>query len=334
MPPIPIVRAESNCDTVGDACGLPYHGAVPVPPTLRSFDLNLLILFDALYRERKLATAAAAVGLSQPGASQALSRMRETFDDPLFVRRGTGMDPTAHAHTLAPMVREALASIERGLTALRSFDPMQSEREFRVGLAELGEAVILPDIVSRLSKIAPNVRLISVRGSRNELQSAAVKRDVDLALDFEPPTEASLQHEMISEEELVVIARLDHPRIRGSVSVEQFFAERHVAVDLEPAARRRVASVLSAPVSVMRTLCTCAHYSSVPGVVMETDGLATVPRALVSMPLYSGRVQVLEPPFPLFKIPVYVYWSRGLETDAGHSWLRSHLVKRFWVDRE
>jgi DNA-binding transcriptional LysR family regulator len=105
-----------------------------LPPTLRSFDLNLLLLFDALYRDRKLGVAAAAVGLSQPGASQALTRMRQTFDDPLFVRQGGGMNPTPKAHAVAPMVRQAIALLERGLSELRSFDPTSSDRQFRLGL--------------------------------------------------------------------------------------------------------------------------------------------------------------------------------------------------------
>lgn len=306
---------------------------MPGPPSLRSFDLNLLVLFDALYRERKLAAAAAMVGLSQPGASQALARLREAFDDPLFVRSGAGMEPTAQAHTLAPMVREALSSLERGLSAVRSFDPAHSEREFRLALAEIGELVTLPAIVTELGKTAPNVRVVSVRGSRSEIEFLAAKGDVDLCLDFQPPATPLLHYEQIAEEELVVIARLDHPRIRGAVSLEQFFSERHVVINLESTAFNHLADAVKISMFHQRkVLCVCVHASAMPAVVMQTDAIATVPRSIVNRPPFAGALQLLEPPMPLFKLPVFVFWHVSLEADAGHAWLRSQLVRRFWTD--
>jgi len=306
---------------------------VPLPPTLNSFDLNLLILFDALYRDRKLSSAARAVGLSQPAASQALSRLRDTFEDPLFLRRGAGMEPSAVAHTLAPMVGDALRSIMRGLTAVRSFDPTQSDREFRIGFGELGELVVLPKIVSMLSKEAPNIRVVSVRGTREDLAVYAERGEVDLAVDFLPPVQAALQHERISEEDFVVIARLGHPRVQGSLSLEQFLAEPRVGVQLSPTTRQQLGQVLNVDIlNQFRFVCQCSHYSSLPAVVLESDTIATVPRSMVESPLYAGRFQTFEPPLPLFKIPVYVIWHASLQSDAGHAWLRARLVRRYWAE--
>jgi DNA-binding transcriptional LysR family regulator len=306
---------------------------VPVPPSLKSFDLNLLVLFDALYRQRKLSEAAAAVGLSQPAASQALSRLREAFDDPLFVRRGVGMEPSAMARTLAPMVDEALRSVERGLKAVQSFDPAESDREFRLALGELGQVAVLAGIVSRLSKAAPGVRVVSVRGTREELTAQVARGEVDLSVDFLPPTHESLRHERIAEEELVVIARRGHPRVRGSLSLEQFLAEPRVGVDIDPAIRQLIGQMLNVAIlSQFRFLCQCAHYSSVPSVVLETDAIATVPRAMIASPLYAGRFQIFDPPLPLFKIPVYVIWHASFESDPGHAWLRAQLLRRYWAE--
>lgn len=303
------------------------------PPTLRSFDLNLLILFDALYRERKLATAATMVGLSQPGASQALARLREAFDDPLFVRSGAGMEPTTQAHTLAPMVREALSSLERGLSAVRSFDPTLSEREFRLALAEVGEVVTLPAIVRHLTQQAPNIRITSVRGTRAEIEYLAARGEVDLALDFQPPSTPLLHYELLSEEDLAVAARLGHPRIQGSLTLEQYFQERHVVINLEATAFNHLADALKvAMIQQRKVLCTCIHLSAIPAVLLQTDALATLPRALLEQPLYRGQLQLFEPPMPLFKLPLYVFWHVSLEADVGHAWLRSQLLRRFWAD--
>ncbi len=301
------------------------------PPTLQSFDLNLLLLFDILHRERKLSTAAALVGLSQPAASQALSRLREAFDDALFVRRGSVMEPTAIANTLAPMVRTAMASLERGLTAVRTFTPESSERVFRLGLGELGEIVVLPEIVSHVATVAPHVIISSVRGTKRELELVAASGGVDLAIDFEPPTDPFLRCELVAEEELVVIASLEHPRLRGAISAEEFLTERHVKVDIPQPIRKRIEQVLNAPfLPLLKTGCICAHYSSLPAVVMATDSIGAVPRRLVGTSLFAGRVQVLELPFPNIKLPVYFWWHQSLDTDFGLSWLRTLLIEHFW----
>jgi DNA-binding transcriptional LysR family regulator len=244
------------------------------------------------------------------------------------------MNPTPKAHAVAPMVRQAIALLERGLSELRSFDPTSSDRQFRLGLAELGESLIFPHLVARLARVAPQVTLRSVRGSRAKLPAIAARREVDLALDFLPPVDPTLRHRRIADEELVTIARIDHPRIRGSITIEQFFAEAHVGVDLDAGGRAKIAELAGSSALQRRMLCTCAHYSSVPNVVMQTDAIATVPRAFLSLPLYAGRLQVLASPLPLFKLPVFVYWHESLEADPGHLWLRGQVLRRFWAPDE
>ncbi|MDX2015044.1 MAG: LysR substrate-binding domain-containing protein [Myxococcaceae bacterium] len=303
-----------------------------MPPSLRSFDLNLLVLFDALFEERKLQTAARRIGLSQPAASQSLSRLRKAFDDELFVRRPQGMVPTARAVTLAPMVREALRAVERGLTALQSFDPSTSEREFKLALADAGEIVTLPAIVVQLTRLAPNLQVVSVRGSRSEVEQMASSREVDLALDFEPPKSPLMRSALIAEEDLVVIARREHPRVRATPTIAAFLAEKHVVVNFDPALIHRLGAQLSATALLeRRILCRCVHVSAVPAVVMETDALALVPRAIVMRAPYAGQLQVLEPPIETMKIPLFAWWHSSLDADPGHLWLRSQLVRPFWA---
>jgi DNA-binding transcriptional LysR family regulator len=137
-------------------------------PSLRSFDLNLLVLFDALFREGQLSAAADSVGMSQPAASQALARLRSAMNDPLFVRLGRGMEPTALAEVLAPSVRDALGALEAKLSSLAAFDPATSEREFSIWLGEVGETIFFPRFLALVTKAAPLVRLRSVLVSHAE----------------------------------------------------------------------------------------------------------------------------------------------------------------------
>jgi LysR family transcriptional activator for leuABCD operon len=303
---------------------------VTVSPTLRSFDLNLLVLFDALYQERQLTAAAAAVGLSQPAASQALARLRDAFGDPLFVRRGHRMEPTVQAQFLAPSIRDALRAIEQTLHAMGRFNPGESEREFSIGLGEIGEIVYFPHFLAAVLKIAPRVSLRSVTRAPLDVQSMVARGDLDLGFDFEPPTHASLRYAALGEEDFVVIARCDHPRVRGAVTTEEFIAEPRVRVHIGEDRWKRLLSVLGSPAVDARIVATVSHFTSVPGIVIETDALAVVPRSVARFPAYAGQLQVIELPFPLFKLPVFAHWHERFENDPGHRWLRSLLVKGFW----
>lgn len=296
-----------------------------MPPSLRSFDLNLLVLFDTLYETRKLGEAARRIGLSQPAASQALTRLRDTFDDRLFERRGRGMEPTPLAHALAPAVREALGGLERCLLSLREFDPSKSDREFRIGLAALGEMTFFPRLVHAVRSEAPNVRLRSVPSHLNELQQLALQREVDLGVDFRPPPHPDLRHERVMESELVFVARKGHPRVGADAQLSDLMKEHFVWVDLDDATRARFTELVGfESLLEVRATAIVGHYTSLPSVVMECDSVAVVPRAFVeSSQVYLDALQLLPIPIPVAPMPAYIYWHESYGEDPGHAWLRS-----------
>src|SRR5437879_6395361 len=122
---------------------------------IRDIDLNLLVVLDALLEERSVTRAAAKVGLSQPAMSNALSRLRETFGDPLLVRTPGGMVPTARAHDLAEPVRQALRAIGSAIAPGPIFDPKISRHVFTIGTTDYAELVLLPELSKRLQNEAP-----------------------------------------------------------------------------------------------------------------------------------------------------------------------------------
>ncbi|MEM1413568.1 MAG: LysR substrate-binding domain-containing protein [Myxococcota bacterium] len=294
--------------------------------TLRSLALNLLVLFEALRREGNLTRAARRVGLSQPAASQALGRLRDALGDPLFERRRGGMEPTPRARSLAGPVREALQTLERGLLAAQVFEPEQSERVFRIGFGQLGEAALLPRLVAGISQGAPNVSLRSVGGPTLEVEDAAARGEVDLCFTYVPQQRSDLRFELLGHEDIVVIARRDHPRVQGTLSVEGFFAERHVLLDMEDERRRQVEAMLRTDGPPRRVLAVATHYTTVPSIVATTDGLALAPRSMLSSPLFE-KLQCLTPPMPLAPLPYHAGWHPGFEDDQGHAWLRGRLAE-------
>jgi LysR family transcriptional regulator, mexEF-oprN operon transcriptional activator len=148
----------------------------------RRIDLNLLVAFDALMGERHVGRAAARLFIGQPAMSHALARLREALGDPLFVRAGNRMEPSALALELGPRVRAWLEQAHGFLFAREQVDLAQVRATVKLGLIAGLEAMLLPPLVQRVGAVAPGLRLWSRQFSRNALPAAIDAEDVDLAL--------------------------------------------------------------------------------------------------------------------------------------------------------
>src|ERR1700748_337932 len=126
---------------------------------LRSIDLNLLLVFDVLHRTRNTTRAAEQLHLTQPAVSNALKRLRDQFDDVLFVKTATGMQPTPRADDIAKFLDEGLASIRLAVKAGQAFDPATAMRTFHLYVSDIGQSVFIPPLAARLRTIAPHIRL-------------------------------------------------------------------------------------------------------------------------------------------------------------------------------
>src|SRR3989338_5437036 len=135
---------------------------------LNKVDLNLFIVFDAIYTEANLTRAGQIVGITQPAVSNALARLRETFNDPLFVRTAQGMVPTPMAQNIIGPVRNALQQLRISVQESRIFNPAQANKTFRISMTDLTEAIILPPLFQRLRRMAPNVNIESMLARRRE----------------------------------------------------------------------------------------------------------------------------------------------------------------------
>ena len=152
---------------------------------LRKFDLNLLIIFEALITECHVTRAAKKVYLSQPAVSHALNRMRDELGDPLLVRTEKGMQPTPRALEMLPAVQQALKLLEATLSPPQPFDPATSTRRFVIATTDYFELVHYPELVARIREIAPNVSLEIELIDDQVLQTGLENREVDLVVGLE-----------------------------------------------------------------------------------------------------------------------------------------------------
>lgn len=298
-------------------CG--YIGGV----NLRSIDLNLLTVFDAIYAEGNLSKAAVKLAMSQPAMSNALSRLRAVLGDPLFLRTAKGMTPTPRARLLAEPVRHALDVIQNALRGNTQFDYHSSRRTFVIAVEDYGEAVIIPRFMDWVSEVAPGIR-VRIRPERSAALTADLKDgNVDLAIDYFRVREPGFQNRHIMDDVLVSMVRQEHPTIGDHLTLEQFIEVPHVVLQ-QP--MRPVVDVALAKLGLERQVALqVPHFLSMPLIVKGTNFICSLPKRMANIYAEYFRLKILKTPVDFPPIPIYLVWHQGMDEDAGHQWLRESL---------
>jgi DNA-binding transcriptional LysR family regulator len=299
---------------------------------IQSIDLNLLVAFEALMEERNVTRAARRIGLSQPAMSNALTRLRRTFDDPLLVRTTSGMTPTQAAQALIETIHPALSRLREALDEKPSFKPSESNRTFHVLTNDYAEIVLLAPLIGKLRQIAGGISL-RVHRPPNVFQApsrTALSDSFDLAIGFFPDAlslDASVRSEVLFQEDNVCIASANHPSIQSRISIRQYAAATHAAVFYKSEGPG-VIDTIFAQKGLTRHLGVLApHFSSVPFIVAESDLVATVPRRLALRFSKQLKLQMLTLPFSIPSFRLSMLWHERVQSDPAHAWLREMVTE-------
>ncbi len=293
---------------------------------INDLDLNLLRLFDAVWRTRSVSLAAKQLGLSQPTASQGLARLRLAMGDALFERSGSGVRPTPRADRLAKAVQSALATLEDALNASEVFDPLRSQRRVRIHLSDIGEARFLPDLILTLQHKAPGMRLEALPMPHDKISAALDSGLLDLAIGFLPEV-SDTQQQALLHDRYVVLLRKGHPVARQWA---QQGASLERLSELEFAAVRTHADTLKILERMHwqhRLRLTVSHFLSLPEIVRRSDLAVLMPRNFAQGFAAAGELEMLEPELPLQDFTVSLHWSVRFDKDPCLSWLRQELVQ-------
>lgn len=293
---------------------------------LRSLDLNLLLVFDAIYNERSISKAARKLNLSQPTVSNALARLRERLDDPLFERGVQGMVPTARAKAISKPIQQALDVLDRGLRGDGAFNFTQSTREFVIAVEDYGEAIIMPRLLEWMSRVAPNIRIRIRPEPSGQLKAALRDGEVDLALDYFVMREAGFNSKCVLTETLLSLSRQSHPQVGDKLSLDLFLALHHVVLAPRTDAMPMIDLALSKRGLQRHIAVTVPHFLSMPLIVQGSDLICTLPRRMAH--LYADHFDLKSHAVPLRipQFPVFLIWHESAEHDAGHAWFRNCLV--------
>ncbi|MEJ8567014.1 LysR substrate-binding domain-containing protein [Elongatibacter sediminis] len=288
----------------------------------RNVDLNLLKVFYAIYCEQNISKAAQMLCVSQPAVSNALKRLREMYDDPLFVRTAEGMMPSPRAQELAQPIQEALRYLEGTLVVEDRFRPETSNRTFTVALTDYGEFYFLPRLVRKLAEQAPGVEVICLPNAGASLAVELRAGTVDLAWDWVRIDDQEYFCEPLFEDDGYCLVRRNHPEIEGELNLEQYLAAEHVALRPTRSHQPRIERALESGDLQRKVVVEVSHLTVLPGVVANTNLIATMPQRLAEFYADVMDLQVLKNPVYDDAVIVYQMWHSHFAEDEGHQWFR------------
>ncbi|MBN8291184.1 LysR family transcriptional regulator [Rhodobacter sp. NTK016B] len=290
---------------------------------LEALDLNLLKLFVAVADTGSVSHAAVRVGLTQPSASNALSRLRHALDDPLFLRERSGMVPTRYAAAVLPTVRKALDGVIEALAEASHFDPAQSRRSFRLSLSGLGEALFLPQLTRALFDEAPHIRLQNDPVPLTALPDALHHGQIDLALGLLALDGPDIGVMALHAEEYVAISGPDAAPLPDTA--EALRASRLVIAAPATTYAAEVTAILSRHGLGGNVALYLREFTALPELLHDNRFLAIVPSGYARMLARAGRARILPGSLGSSGSPVTMVWSRRAETDPGFRWFRDRV---------
>lgn len=292
------------------------------------FDLNLLRVFDAVYRNRNISRAASELGLSQPATSQALTRLRLVMKDPLFERCGAGVRPTARADRLSRSVQIGLATLESGLVEEDHFDPRTSSARLRIHLTDIGEARFLPRFMQALNLQAPNLQVLVTPHAIEQVPAALHAGELDLAIGFLPGIEGTARCELLADRYELVL-RSDHPFLRSDsrrTTIPERLAElEFIAVQSHGETLR----MLQALRLEHRLRLVASSFLALPAVVRASNLAVLMPRQIALQFEPFDAFALIDPGLPQSDFTVSLHWSRRHEHLALNKWVIRLLHELF-----
>lgn len=292
---------------------------------LGNFDLNLLVVFDAVMAEGSVKKAAQRLGMKSPAVSQTLSRLRETIGDELFIRVRHGLKPTPRAMQMAEGIRAALTLIRGSLRGNGPFDPNSETRTILIDMPAGADALVMPELARRMAAAHGLEFRVSLSRAFNVLNDLRFG-DCWLAMDYRPVAEPGYRCEKVSEQRIALIARPSHPLLRQGLTAELYSGLPHVAL-----ASARTTSVLPVnellEASGLRRNVTymVPSLAAVVEMVTTSDLVCSLPVCTIESARKWARLDVFELPFDVPKMPFYLVWHERFDSDTAHAWLRDLL---------
>ncbi len=301
---------------------------------IASSELNLreLRILHALLHERSITRTAELLATTQPGISKVLRHLRAQFGDPLFVRNGHAMQPTAKALEIADQVRTLLGVADSLRASATAFDPVRSDRTFSLLLTDVGMIRFLPPLIAHVAAIAPRVNIRAMPLDSRQFELKLEAGEADLALGAFPKAPRHLRRQRLYFDGYVTVVRKGHPKIPAVRSRAGFLAQRHILVTASEtghAAHGTAQRVLTSQIAPGNIMLRVPSFIAGAIVAAETDGLTTLPANLAKRLAGPLGLAAFETPIALPRIEITQYWHERYHRDPAHRWFRSITSELF-----
>jgi DNA-binding transcriptional LysR family regulator len=292
---------------------------------LNSLDLNLLVALDALLLEANVSRAAMRIGLSQPAASHALQRLRDMFGDPLLVRTGSRMELTPRAQALRGPLAQVLDQV-RGLLVPDDFDAASSERQFRLMMPDLAVELLMPPLMEKITKAAPNVRIDVVPWRGSSIFTAEFARTIDLVISIGNAFGGFHRQRLYIDSDALAVRR-GHPAGPRLKKRDAFLNARHVAVIIRGQNEDLIDGWLRSKGIERRIALVVPGYIEALHVAARTDLVAFVPQRLIRALSKQLSLVSVTPPLDPGIDEQFMFYPTRAQMDPGSIWLRKLMLE-------
>lgn len=291
-----------------------------------NLDLNLLITFEKLIRTKSVTRTAEELGLTQSAVSLALSRLRSSLNDPLFVKTSQGMLPTPFAEEIQVPIQQALQQIQGVLDKGTVFQPQTSDKTIQLVLLDSCAFVVLPKLMSLLSQEAPAMKVNLVKLQEKEIDAAMETGSVDLAIGLYPNLKVGFYQQILYKEGLVSILRKGHP-LGGqkNLSLENFLKLGHIQVATGSGNLGLLDTELKKRQLTRSIVMQIPNFALAPMIVEDTDFVASLPEKIALRSARSLDLKVFACPLPMPPYEIKQYWHERNQNDPFNQWLRNKL---------
>lgn len=293
---------------------------------ISTFDLNLFVILNAIYTEGSLTKAAEVVGITQPAVSNALSRLREKFNDDLFVRTGSGMVPTQKTENIINDIQSALALMQQSVNEPDTFDAENTTRTFKLSLGDISEGRVLPYIMKEIDQNAKNISVGSYAYKRSDQVHALATHNLDFVVDPVIPASDEINSYKVFEDDFVVIHREDHPLSKiENPTIDDILSQGHLHVS----SRKRGLHLIDVELDKIgyrrNVALRCQHFLIAPTIVNSTDLVLFATRSFAK----AHNLPFVEIPAKIPSMEYFLIWHKSDEGDGGHIWMKDLIIKAF-----
>jgi DNA-binding transcriptional LysR family regulator len=291
------------------------------------FDLNLLLVFEAVMASRSTTRAGAHLGLTQSAVSNALNRLRTALGDPLFVRTPEGMMPTPRALEISLPLKDAIERIRSTLAQQQDFDAACADRTFRICMSDVGQMVMLPQVVKAIQQLAPHVTIETVQvASPREREATMSSGEIDLAVGYFQDFSGPYHCQALFREEYVCMVRKGHPVSGRTLTLREFSGMRHAMYHPSGGGHaiqeQAIAAAMASHGLPWRVALRASHFPGFTRMIAESDMITTLPRMLALAGARMEAVEIMPPPVSIPSFEIVQFWHKRFHLDPGNRWLR------------